>query len=168
MWYVSWSAEELIASRLGLYSVQLDSYATQIRVHCLQYFLSVHHQTESCREFLHDTLTVVWLSADCCLNDVAFFSITYYQHFKSATAVLPTWQALRPIVWLLLLIVGNFKVLYQGGLQWHNILYNILRKSIRSFERWGGGSKNRETHMDCWFCKPKFSLRKENRLRIRR
>ena len=178
MWYVSSPAEELVSSRLGLYSVQLASYAIHICVHCLRpyqnlrvrrhHFFSVHHQTESWRQFLHGTHMVVWHSANCCVNHFAYFSVTYHQYFRSVIAVLPTWKALRSIIWLLLLIVGNCKVLYEGGLQWHNILYNILGKSIRSFEHWMGGSKNRERHIECWFRKPKYSLRKENMLKIRR
>jgi hypothetical protein len=66
-----------------------------------------------------------------------------------------------------LMIVGNCNVLYQSGLQWHNILYNILGKYIRSLELWMEGNKDRETYIECWFRKPKFSLRKENSLKIR-
>jgi len=98
MWYVSWPAKELVASRLELHSMQLASYAMQIWVNCLQYFISVHRQTESWRQFLHGIHIFVLLSANCCVNDVAYLSITYYQHFRRATAVLPTWQALQSIV----------------------------------------------------------------------
>jgi hypothetical protein len=123
-----------------------------------RYFISVCHQTGSWGQFLHGTHIVVWLPANCCVNDVAYLSITYYRHFRNTTADLPTWLTLRSIVLLLLLTVGNCEVLYQGGLQWHSILYTILPKSIRNFELWMGGSKNRETHIECRFRKPEVSL----------
>ena len=53
---------------------------------------------------MHDTHIVDFLQT-VGVDDVAYFSITYYQHFRSAIGVLPTWQALRSIIWLLLLTV---------------------------------------------------------------